>query len=132
MKKKEKIVVNNDNEKVEENYEPIENVGLLEAGAGFVKPDLVEEGDIKAEILQYPDEVASPEVKQALIKAEERAEKIMKPTDGGDNLPNAKKSNRQEMEKELQTNTTTKENEHKEESEQTNEQKKQEDNEKII
>lgn len=105
IEKQDKKLEENNLEKPKENLS-MEKVGVIEVlGNGLVKPDLEEGDDNKEEIRQYPDEVASSETKDALLKSMKEADKIVKKTDGGASFQKANgKEKRQEMQEELQTN----------------------------
>lgn len=89
--KKENRKINNKEEALPKKTEEIaEKVSLAEVGKGFLAPEHPEL-DAKEEISQYPDEVASPEVKKELQAALDRVKAIVKPTDG--NIRNTKNLN---------------------------------------
>ena len=89
--KKENQEINNKKEALPKETEEIaEKVSLAEVGKEFLAPEHPEL-DAKEEISQYPDEVASPEVKKELQAALDRVKAIVKPTDG--NIKNTKNSN---------------------------------------
>lgn len=90
--------MNKENQKIKNKEEALpkkteeiaEKVSLAEVGKEFLAPEHPEL-DAKEEISQYPDEVASPEVKKELQAALDRVKAIVKPTDG--NIRNTKNSN---------------------------------------
>lgn len=88
---KENQKINNKKETLPKKTEEIaEKVSLTEVGKEFLAPEHPEL-DAKEEISQYPDEVASPEVKKELQAALDRVKAIVKPTDG--NIRNTKNLN---------------------------------------
>lgn len=88
---KENQKINNKEEALPKETEEIaEKVSLAEVGKEFLAPEHPEL-DAKEEISQYPDEVASPEVKKELQAALDRVKAIVKPTDG--NIRNTKNLN---------------------------------------
>jgi hypothetical protein len=116
--------VNVENNKVKENND----IEITEKAAKFSdvgkeiisvsEPELTQE----EEIASYPDEVASPEVKKALIEAVKKADKIVKPTDGGFSI-NTKKDEEKEMKKTLKRDVRSKPNVKIEEQEKHNDNK---------
>lgn len=92
MKEENKEINKKEDMPQEEAEEITEKVSLADVGKEFLSPELPEL-DVKEEISQYPDEVASPEVKKELQAALDKVDKgIMKPTDGG-HAKNTKKLN---------------------------------------
>lgn len=83
MKEENKEINKKEEMPQEEAEEITEKVSLADVGKEFLSPELPEL-DVKEEISQYPDEVASPEVKKELQATLDKVDKgIMKPTDGG-------------------------------------------------
>ena len=90
MKKEDQKINYKEEALPKETEEIAEKVSLAEVGKEFLAPEHPEL-DAKEEISQYPDEVASPEVKKELQAALDRVKAIVKPTDG--NIRNTKNLN---------------------------------------
>ena len=92
MKEQNKEIDKKNEVPQEETEEIVEKVSSGEIVKEFLAPETAEL-DVKEEIAQYPDEVASPEVKKELQAALDRAIAIVKPTDGGNHARNTKNLN---------------------------------------